>query len=119
MVGKSPEAALDACVGLLRRTLACVVRGTALASGADLGEDNAVTLFAEGQDGGDPARTRTHDGEGEILFRCAHQYRVVRVPSDPDRTAQGFAGSASSISSPLPTWTSVNDCGGSERTATV
>lgn len=61
------------------------MRGTAIASGAEQDEDNAVTLFPEGQDGGDPARLRTHGGEGELLFRFAHQYRVVHVPDDLDR----------------------------------
>ena len=60
------------------------MRGTAIASGAELNADNAVTLFPEGRDGGDPARLRTHDGEGEILFRFAHQYRVVSLPAEAD-----------------------------------
>lgn len=85
MAENSPEEAVDAFIAPLRRALACVVRGTAIASGAELDEDDAVTLFPEGKNGGDPARLRTHGGEGELLFRFAHQYRVVRPPDDAGR----------------------------------
>lgn len=83
MAEHRPEEAVDAFVGALRRSLACIVRGTAIASGAKQDEEAAVTLFPEGQDGGEPARLRTHGGEGELFFRFALQFRVVRVPDAP------------------------------------
>ncbi len=82
MAGSSPEEAVDNFIGPLRQALACVVRATAIGSGHRQDEPNSVTLFPEGQDGGDPARVRTHGGEGELLLRFAHLYRVVHVPGD-------------------------------------
>jgi hypothetical protein len=77
--GPSPEVAVDEFVARLRRTLACVVRGTAIASGNAPDVTHSVTLFPEGRSGGDPARLRTHGGEGELLLRLALQFRVDRL----------------------------------------
>lgn len=62
-----------------------MTRGTAIASGAKQDRDGAVTIFPEGRAGGDPARLPTHGGDGELLFRFAHQYRIVHVPDAPPR----------------------------------
>lgn len=85
MPASSPEAAVDAFLTPLRRTLACIVRGTAIASGARPDRRNTVLHVSEGQDSERPARIRTHGGEGELLFRFAHAYRVVQLPEVSDR----------------------------------
>jgi hypothetical protein len=85
LAGETPEAAVDAFVERFRRTLSCVVRGVAVASGAELGRQHSVTLYAEGQSGGYPARIRTHGGEGELLFQFAHLYHLNYLPNDQQR----------------------------------
>lgn len=53
------------------------------ASGARAGVDESVTLIDGDYGSQSLTRLRTHGGEGELLFRFAHQYTIVEHPDDP------------------------------------
>lgn len=67
----------------IRATLACFLTGTAFGSGNAPGVEHSLTLYTTGQTQPNVARLLTHGGNGELLFRFAHLYTVVRLPQDP------------------------------------
>jgi hypothetical protein len=83
LADRTPETAVAAFLERLGRTLGCVVRGVAVASGAQPGRNHSVTLYVEGQTGGDPARLRTHQGDGEILLQVAQFFEVDAARDAP------------------------------------
>jgi len=84
LAGASPQEATNAFIDRFRSTLSCLVNGVAIGSGFALGGPHSVTLYVTGQDDPNTARLPTHDGNGEILFRFAHQYRIERFEDPPD-----------------------------------
>ena len=85
MAGASPEEAVDAFVERIRDALGCILHGTAFGSGNAAGIEQSLTLYVPGQAEPNIARLTTHGGVGELLFRFAHLYTVVRVPNDAER----------------------------------
>jgi hypothetical protein len=85
LAGRTPNEAVDAFLARLQRTLSCVVRGVAVASGSAPGVHHSITLYLEGRRGGDPARLSTHGRNGEIFFQVVLLFEVVAAPDASPR----------------------------------
>jgi hypothetical protein len=84
----SPEEAVDAFVARSRGALDCILNGATFASGISEGVEHGLVFYAVGQAIPNVARLSTYGGTGEILFRLAHRYVIVRAPESGRR--RGF-----------------------------